>query len=200
MSIFNFWQNTKSAETQSEAAIRQSARQLVESGEITLTEARNAADGRQTFAEQSQQKQTWIKDSFKHLANRAKVNRNGFSYDKHGLCQADAIFVDELCNLVAQFDTPALPPMGAAALKVEIDRLAAEMNSRMDELEALEPAKPKTPKPAEVEAQKLAEITQQAESDFRANKNNCQSKWNSLAAFAAARRFAFKNPEMEFRP
>jgi len=197
MSIFNFWHASKSQDAQSEASIRESARRLVEAGVITLATAREAAEQRRVFESKSQGEQVQTVKFFKELGTRADVNRNGFKYDKHSLCQADAFVVDELCKLVDEFETAALPPMGVAELELDLDRLAGEMNTRMNQLRAL---KPVTPTKAETEELQLAEITRQAESDYRANKHDCQAKFNSREHLAAARRYAFKNPEMDFHP
>jgi|GEM_PF-5673660 len=197
MSIFNFWQASKSQEAQSEESIRESARQLVKSGQISWTEARAAAEQRSTFHTRSKLQQQGTVAFFTELGTRANVNRTGFKYADHNLCHADAFLVDELCKLVDEFETAALPPMGVAELELDLDRLAGEMNTRMNQLRAL---KPVTPTKAETEELQLAEITRQAESDYRANKHDCQLKFNSEKHLAAARRYAFKNPEMDFHP
>jgi len=200
MSIFSFWHASKSQDAQSEASIRESARLLVEAGVITLATAREAAEQRRVFETKSQGEQVQTVKVFKELGTLANVNRNGFKYDKHNLCQADAFVVDELCRLVDEFDKSPVSPMGAAALEVEIDRLAVEMNTRMDQLRALKPGPTTSPTPAATEQMQLAEITRQAESDYRTNKHDCHLRFNSEKHLVAARRYAFKNPEMDFHP
>ena len=195
MSIFKTWMSSRSQETQSEASIRAAARKLVESGKITLEEARRAAEQIHSFSTQEPAMRKRGIEIFKELADRAGVNRKGFSYDSFNLCSADAIFADELARLVIEFNNEhTLSTMSKEQLTEKMNAIAEELNKHVEEMNRRFPS-PKPVAAAKSSEPNMADVDTKSAADWKRNLCDCQSHWPSFAAYAANMRYEAKHPE-----
>lgn len=196
MSIFNFWQTSKTHERQSEESIRMSARKVVESGKITLEEARKAVTDNSDFTAAVSEKNKVRKAFLEQLTDRANISRKGFGYDTRSLSAADAIFVDELSKLVEQFDKEAsISTMSKEQLTEAMDKLADNLNKHAAEMSRRFPSP--TPAPAAKSSEvDMADVDAKSQTDWDKNVCDCRSMYPTFAAYAARKRYDANHPKM----
>lgn len=191
--IFSHWKNSRATASQSEASVREAARKAVASGQISLDEARKAAVQLSSIAVGSTLQKDGKKSFIEQLTNRANVNRIGFAYQDN-ISVADAIFVDELANLVDEFDAEAsLSTMSKEELSKAIDEIADNLNKHVAEMSRRFPSALPAPnaKSSDVD---MAAVDAKSQADWDRNLHDCQQTWPSFTAFAAANRYDAANP------
>lgn len=174
----------------------------MESGQISLKQATEAVEALHALDLQKPETQKRNVAMVKELADRAGVSREGFKYDAFGLCQADAIFADELKELVLQFHAEkTLSTMSKEQLTAKADELAAERNKFVDELNRRFPSPPSAeanPTPAKFERRKKsdAEINAECEAQWEQHSKQPISdllKYSSLSDFQQHMRYRNQN-------
>lgn len=194
MSIFKHWEKAKWSESEASAAIRTAAKQAVESGKITLEEAIKAAEAIVHFDQQRPEIKARSINIFRGLFDRAGVTRQGFKHDKNNLCEADAIFADELKELVHRFNAQkTLSDMSKEQLTSKADELAIELNKFVDELNRRFPVAAAAATTSEPD---MAEVDAKSARDWERNLGDCQSTYPSFTAYQARKRYDAKNPNM----
>lgn len=194
--ILSHWKTSKAKVGQSESSVREAARTAVASGQITLDEARKAAVQLSSMGGLNPEQKRGRKQFLEGLTDRAGVNRSGFSYDSDNLNAADKVFVDELGNLVDQFDAEAsLSTMSKEELRQAIDELADNLNKHCAEMSRRFPSAPPAPaaKSSEVD---MAEVDAKSQADWDRNARDCQSLYPSFTAYAARMRYDANHPKM----
>lgn len=197
--IFSHWKNSKATASQSEASVREAARKAVASGQITLDEARKAAVQLSSINVGDLMQKGGKKSFIEQLTNRANVNRTGFAY-KDNISVADAIFVDELANLVDEFDAEAsLSTMSKEELTKAIDAIADNLNKHCAEMSRRFPSDKPAPAAKSPEID-IAAVDAKSQADWERNHRDCQSIWPSFHAYASRMRYDAHYPEQAWTP
>lgn len=202
MSIFKHWEQSVSIESKNDSTIRATARHLVESGQISLRQATEAAEAVHNLDLQDKKTLERSVGKVRDLFDKAGVGREGFKYDKFNLSEADYIFADALKDLVLQFHAQkTLSTMSKEQLTARADELAADRNKFVDELNRRFPSPPAAdanPTPAKFERQKKtdAEIDAECEAQWAEHlkqPTNDLGRYNSLHDFQQHMRYRNQN-------
>jgi hypothetical protein len=194
--IFSHWKKSKATVSQSYESVREAARKAVASGQISLDEARLAAKRIRSMSEVSQQQKLAQREFIQGLTDRTNVARTGFTYDANGVNAADAIFADELANLVDEFDVEAsLSTMSKEELTKAIDAIADNLNKHVAEMSRRFPSALPAPNAKSSEVDMVA-VDAKSKANWDRNLHDCRTTWPSFTAYAARMRYDAQNPKM----